>query len=87
MNIVQHNKIEIDGNLYDAIKFWDDEKNFDIKKGVCHDCGIKLGEFHHDNCDMEECPVCGGQLISCDCNNVTYIRTEGFVPKKFKWEK
>lgn len=34
---------------------------------VCHDCGAKEGEIHRWNCDMEECPKCGGQLISCSC--------------------
>jgi hypothetical protein len=34
---------------------------------VCHDCGVKEGEIHHWNCDMEECPKCGCQLISCYC--------------------
>jgi len=85
--MTQHNKVEIDGKLYDAIRFGDDEHNFDIGKGVCHDCGVKLGEFHHDNCDMEECPACGYQLISCDCENKAYIITESFKPKKFDWEK
>lgn len=32
---------------------------------VCHDCGIKEGEIHKLGCDMEACPICGGQLISC----------------------
>lgn len=33
----------------------------------CHDCGIINGNIHHSGCDMERCPVCKGQLISCDC--------------------
>lgn len=33
----------------------------------CHDCNVKLGQYHHPGCDMERCPRCGGQLISCDC--------------------
>ena len=33
----------------------------------CHDCGVKIGEFHKLGCDMEECPFCHHQLISCDC--------------------
>ena len=33
----------------------------------CHDCNVKLGGYHHPGCDMERCPQCGGQLISCDC--------------------
>ena len=35
--------------------------------GRCHDCYVVAGAFHHPGCDMEVCPKCGGQLISCDC--------------------
>ena len=34
---------------------------------TCHDCNCREGEFHLPGCDMERCPFCGGQLISCDC--------------------
>lgn len=35
----------------------------------CHDCSIKntLGNVHHFGCDIERCPKCSKQLISCDC--------------------
>lgn len=33
----------------------------------CHDCGTSVGGLHHLSCDVEECPRCRGQLISCDC--------------------
>jgi hypothetical protein len=33
----------------------------------CHDCNVKRGGFHHPGCDMERCPRCKGQLISCGC--------------------
>ncbi len=33
----------------------------------CPDCNIVPGGKHHANCDQEQCPRCGGQLISCDC--------------------
>lgn len=37
------------------------------KSTKCHDCGCREGEFHVLGCDMERCPFCGGQLISCEC--------------------
>ncbi len=39
------------------------------KDGNCHDCGIRNGGKHHPGCDMERCPKCSGQLISCGCLN------------------
>jgi hypothetical protein len=33
----------------------------------CPDCGVREGHLHELGCDMESCPFCGAQLISCDC--------------------
>jgi hypothetical protein len=33
----------------------------------CHDCNCADNHHHHPGCDMERCPVCHGQLISCGC--------------------
>lgn len=33
----------------------------------CGDCGARPGSYHHYGCDIERCPNCLSQLISCDC--------------------
>jgi hypothetical protein len=38
------------------------------ERQTCGDCGVKEGQLHVLGCDMEPCPACGGQLISCDCD-------------------
>lgn len=35
--------------------------------GCCPDCGVKPGEIHDFGCDVEECPRCRWQLITCEC--------------------
>ena len=31
----------------------------------CDSCNVLPGGVHHFGCDMEPCPSCGGQLITC----------------------
>lgn len=37
------------------------------ERGTCGDCGVREGEFHSPGCDMEICPFCLQQLITCGC--------------------
>ena len=41
--------------------------HFDEPGGRCHDCNIIHGNVHHPGCDVERCPRCSGQLITCGC--------------------
>ena len=51
-----------------GIPYERDTAYYDVNEH-CHDCGIKNtpGNIHHFGCDIERCPRCDGQLISCDC--------------------
>ncbi len=36
----------------------------------CHECLVLTGHFHHPGCNTEECPVCGKQVMACNCEMV-----------------
>lgn len=65
------NKAEIiyKGVSYEPVKVGDyGDFNYGMdEESRCGDCNAKYGHYHHFGCDCEKCPVCGGQLISCDC--------------------
>ena len=65
-----------DGKKYPRIKAGDKGDLHEIKSSDaensgkisrCHGCGAKYGHYHHENCDVEQCPICGEQLLSCKC--------------------
>ncbi len=35
--------------------------------GECHDCKASPRKRHHPSCDVERCPRCQQQFISCRC--------------------
>ena len=65
-----------DGRDVPRTRYGDEESDWSAETIPCHDCGVLKGDFHVPSCDVEECPVCGGQLISCDCQFEDYPAKE-----------
>lgn len=65
-------KLHIAGQAVDRIRYGN-ERRYDDEEGSfkampnCGDCAVRTGQLHVPGCDIEECPRCGRQLISCDC--------------------
>lgn len=47
--------------------YFEDEEIDTSLSVKCHDCGVEEGQFHEPGCDQERCPLCCGQLITCNC--------------------
>jgi hypothetical protein len=62
-------KYEIEGESFSPVPFGAESGGWNPEGMVCHDCGVAPYAFHHPGCDVEECPRCRMQLISCDCDS------------------
>jgi hypothetical protein len=50
---------------------------------TCPDCGAEPGDLHTFGCDVERCPACGGQLISCGCFEDSFDQDS--IPDRMPW--
>lgn len=68
--------------VYDRILNGEEKRGGPVGDQRCHDCNVAPHQYHHPGCDMEECPRCGGQLISCFCHSSGTFRDILQVPPK-----
>lgn len=60
--------IDKNGKIYKRISYGSENfYNSDEWQEYCPDCTAAIGEFHYEECDIEVCPKCGGQSLSCNC--------------------
>jgi hypothetical protein len=58
--------VMVDGTTYAPVRYGD-EIGWRHPKGSCGDCGVLPGNVHHHGCDLERCPRCLQQAITCGC--------------------
>lgn len=63
-----HTLRDENGINYERIKYSSQRDFTDKIFPFCGDCSAIDGEYHIFGCDLEACPKCGNQLISCECD-------------------
>jgi hypothetical protein len=59
----------IGSNAISRIRYGEEPDDWGADRQPCHHCGVIKGQFHVGPvCDVERCPGCGGQVISCECD-------------------
>jgi HEPN domain-containing protein len=59
--------IELHGQTFERTRFGDEIGWPSTPAEPCGDCAVLPGQLHVENCDVEECPRCFWQLITCGC--------------------
>lgn len=83
--------LKSDGCLFDKIELEDGKIISRMKVGAqdgvapggrCGECNALFGRYHHQGCGVESCPLCGQQLVSCNCQLANLVVFDIVTPEK-----
>jgi hypothetical protein len=57
----------IGGKVHARIRYGAEPDDWGADSRPCHDCAVIKGQLQVRGFHAEECPVCHGQPIACDC--------------------
>jgi hypothetical protein len=58
---------KIAGQEYQRVPYGLERGDWGADAHPCGDCKVVMGEYHVPSCDVEQCPLCGNQALTCDC--------------------
>lgn len=73
MEFQHYDSVSSKGRIYKRIAYGSESINWSADIYSCHDCAVVKGQYHTDRCDVEECPICGVQLLGCGCDIQEFI--------------
>jgi len=60
----------IEETTFPRVRYGSEGRDGAADRQPCRDCGVIKGELHVIDCSVEQCPKCGGQIITCLCGDV-----------------